>query len=68
MHKLVHTAKQEKSNNVEKKKARNDKSTMLCLKCLKQGIKLSNLTTCVQDDTSGEYKRTLLKLCGGDDE
>ncbi len=21
-----------------------------------------------QDDTSGDYKRTLLKLCGGDDE
>jgi len=22
----------------------------------------------VQDDTSGDYKRTLLNLCGGDDE
>uniref|UniRef100_A0A4W4F9R1 Annexin n=1 Tax=Electrophorus electricus TaxID=8005 RepID=A0A4W4F9R1_ELEEL len=27
-----------------------------------------SLYTMIQDDTSGEYKRTLLKLCGGDDE
>ncbi|XP_066523262.1 annexin A6 isoform X2 [Hoplias malabaricus] len=27
-----------------------------------------SLHTMIQDDTSGEYKRTLLKLCGGDDD
>ncbi|KAA0709609.1 Annexin A6 67 kDa calelectrin [Triplophysa tibetana] len=27
-----------------------------------------SLYNMIQDDTSGEYKRTLLKLCGGDDE
>lgn len=32
---------------------------------------LIGLCVCVyvnQDDTSGDYKRTLLNLCGGDDE